>query len=358
VRRGLLFVALALALAPAWAQAADPVLAVIYYHRFGAETAKDPYKISLKRLQAQLAWLKADGWQGVGLTQVAAAMQGVAGALPPKGVMLTVDDGYKAGALGAAAFEAAGYRGVYFVNPGSIGSRAFLGWDDLKRLEARGHSVASHSTDHPNMAKVPKGMRPAAFKAWLDSELRGSRLTIEQRLGHAVTALAWPFGAYNLPLIAAAQAAGYSQLYTVSGGLNVGSSLDGLRLRRVLLMGHPSLEAFQRHLRTLPVQAQVHGLEEGALLFRWQLPRRVGADGPDLRAGLGYRPIDADAQGRWELPADLKDGFHYLVLDQGDGEHLRRTPLLFQVAPDAWKACYQGLETPTTTTARDHADRP
>ena len=351
--------ALALAAtAAAGARAEEPRLAVICYHRFGPETAQDPYKISLKRLRAQLAWLKADGWQGVGLTQVAAALAGQPAALPQKAVLLTVDDGYKAGALGAAAFEEAGYRGVFFVNPGSIGGRVFLTWDDLKGLEARGHAVASHSATHPNLAKIPAGLAPAAWRAWLDGELRGARLDIERRLGHPVTALAWPFGAYNVPLIAAARAAGYTQLYTVSGGLNDAAALDGWRLRRILLMGHPSLEAFKRHLRTLPVQARVRGLEEGALLFRSQLPRTVLADGEGLRAGLGGKALEPLADGRWSLPARLKDGFHYLVLDQGAGEGLRRTPLLFQVAPDDWKACYRALEKRSPDPERDHADRP
>lgn len=349
--RRLGLVALLLGLAARGAAAPAPMatpvearLAVICYHRFGPETAKDPYKISLRRLRAQLAWLKQDGWQGVGLTQVAAAMAGHPEALPLKGVMLTVDDGYKAGALGAKAFEEAGYRGVFFVNPGSIDGRLFLTWDDLRALEARGHTVASHSADHPNLAKVPAGMTPAAWKAWLDRELRGARLELERRLGHPVTALAWPFGAYNGPLIAEAKAAGYDQLYTVSGGLNMVDRLDGLRLRRILLMGHPSLAAFKRHLRLLPVRAKVTGLAEGDLFYRSQLPRTVRAQGLDLRAGLGDRPLAPAGPGRWILPRSLGNGFHYLVFDQGHGATLRRSPLLFQVVPDAWKACYRAID--------------
>jgi peptidoglycan/xylan/chitin deacetylase (PgdA/CDA1 family) len=339
------------------AQGADPCLAVICYHRFGTETAKDPYKISLKRLRAQLAWLREDGWQGVGLSQVAAAQDGRA-ALPPKAVLLTVDDGYKAGMAGAEAFEDAGYRGVFFVNPGSIGGRAFMSWDEVRSLESRGHAVASHSGTHPNLAKVPPGKSIAAWRAWLDEELRGSRLELERRLGHPVTALAWPFGAYDLPLIRAARAAGYDQLYTVSGGLNLGSTLDRWRLRRILLMGHPALAAFQRHLGTLPVAASAKGLEEGALIFRSQLPRNVRVQGEGLRAGLAGREVVPSAEGRWLLPADLKEGFHYLVLEQGRGPGLHRTPLLFQVAPDDWAPYYRSLPEASPDPTRDHADRP
>jgi len=48
---------------------------------------------------------------------------------------------------------------------------------------------------------------PGRLEGWLDGELRGSRVEIERRLGHPVGALAWPFGAYNVPLIDAAKAA-------------------------------------------------------------------------------------------------------------------------------------------------------
>ncbi|HXB97684.1 MAG TPA: polysaccharide deacetylase family protein [bacterium] len=337
-----LAVVLGLCPAPGWAGDAPrpKVLAVVCYHRFGAETEKDPYRISLARLDAQLDWLVRDGWANVTLDQVAEALRGHTDALPAKGVLLTVDDGYKAGALGAAHFEAHGYRGVYFVNPGSLGSKAFLSWGDLKALEARGHVVASHTSDHPNMAKVPSDQDPGQYAAWAWGQLAGSRRLIEQRLGHPVTALAWPFGAYNPALVRAARRAGYTQLYTVSGGLNLAAGLDGLRLRRILLMGHPSLEAFIRHLRTLPVESPPQGLAEGDLIYQPELPRGLSGGGEGLRAVLGNGGLERP----WRLPADLGPGFHYLVLETGDGAGIRRSPLLFQVAPQAWKPYFDALD--------------
>jgi peptidoglycan/xylan/chitin deacetylase (PgdA/CDA1 family) len=334
---------LLLALQPAAARAAAPrpkVLAVICYHRFGAETDADPYRISLQRLDGQLDWLARDGWANVTLAQVDAALKGGAAALPDKGVLLTVDDGYKAGALGAAHFEAHGYRAVYFVNPGSLGSKAFLSWGDLKGLEARGHVVASHTSDHPNLAKVLADQSPKDYAAWVWGQLAGCRRLLESRLGHPVTALAWPFGAYNPALVRAAQRAGYSQVYTVSGGLNLAGGLDGLRLRRILLMGHPSQAAFIRHLSTLPVEGAPQGLAEGDLLYQDSLPMGLDGGASGLRAVLGSDPLARP----WSIPAGYGRGFHYLVLESGDGDSLRRTPLLFQVAPQAWKPYFDALD--------------
>src|ERR1051325_1308941 len=42
-----------------------------------------------------------------------------------------------------------GFKATYFVTPGLIGTAAkFLGWDDLKALQAAGHSVQSHGWSH------------------------------------------------------------------------------------------------------------------------------------------------------------------------------------------------------------------
>jgi peptidoglycan/xylan/chitin deacetylase (PgdA/CDA1 family) len=321
-------------------RSAPKILAVICYHRFGVETDQDPYRISLERLDGQLDWLNKEGWSNVTLAEVDEALQGRTDALPAKGVLLSVDDGYKDGALGASHFEAHGYRGVYFVNPGSLGSKAFLSWADLKALEARGHGVASHTSDHPNLAKVPSNQSPQAYAQWVWGQLAGCRRLLEQRLGHPVTALAWPFGAYNPALVRAAQRAGYQQIYTVSGGLNLAPGLDGLRLRRILLMGHPSLAAFARHLNTLPVEEPPQGLAEGDQLFPSDLPRALEGASAGLRAVLGSDTLERP----WRLPTTLANGFHYLVLEQGQGATIRRTPLLFQLAPQAWKPYFDALD--------------
>jgi peptidoglycan/xylan/chitin deacetylase (PgdA/CDA1 family) len=327
-----------------------PVLAAVCYHRFGPETRLDPYRISTRRLAEQLAWLRRDGWQGVSLSQVAAALDGDPKALPAKGVLLSVDDGYKAGALGAPVFERYGYRAVYFIYPSVIGHGAFLSWDDLHRLEARGHEVAGHSLTHPNLAKPGPDMDPAAYAAWVRHELKDSKDILERAMGHAVPALAWPYGAYNPALVAAARAAGYTQLWTVSGGLNRPGALDAMRLRRILLMGTPSLDSFRRRLQALPADASLDGLNEGDLIYRSQLPMRLRVEGNAL-AALSGEPLAFDpVPGAKEvtLPADLGNGFHFLAVDQGLGGERHMTPLLFQVAPDSWKPYFQAI-TPTLT---------
>ncbi|HTB21638.1 MAG TPA: polysaccharide deacetylase family protein [bacterium] len=323
----------------------EPVLAAICYHRFGVESSKDPYRISLQRLGLELDWLHADGWRCVSLTQVAAALDGDTSALPAKGVLLTIDDGYRAGALADPVFREHGFRAVYFVVPKMLGRGAFLSYPELRALEASGNEVACHTLSHADLAKIPLGMDPAAYVRWVDHELVESKRRLEAGLGHPVLALAWPYGAYNPAVSAAALRAGYRQLWSVSGGLNPVRDLDRTRLRRIILMGHPPLETFQRRVLGLPLRAPVEGITEGSLIYRSQLPWRIKVP-RGVRAALGGQPLPLDPDGGLTLSPALKDGFHYLDLAEENGAGRHNTPFLFQVVPDSWKPYFEALAAP------------
>jgi hypothetical protein len=263
---------------------------------------------------------------------VAAAVSQGAQSLPDKALLLSVDDGYKSGALGAAEFEKRGFRAVYFVITGTLGRGSYMDWDTCRELEKRGHEVASHTWDHPNLAKPVEGQSPAQYRSWLDRELTRSRLRLEKELGHPVTALAYPYGAYNPFVSRAALAAGYSLHFTVSDGVNLSDSLDPLRLRRILFMGHPSQQAFERRMTKLPVLAAFPAMQDGALF----LQKAPALDLSAVPAGL---TLSVDGQAPGAFPVGQKPGFHFLVLSQGQ----RETKLLFQIARDDWAPYFDAL---------------
>ncbi|MGH7441151.1 MAG: polysaccharide deacetylase family protein [bacterium] len=262
--------------------------------------------------------------------------------MPRKAVLLSVDDGYKAGALAAPVFERYGFRAVYFVVPAVLGRGAFLSYGDLRALKARGFDIGSHTLTHPDLAKVPRGMDPQGYARWISKELGEPKRLLEAALGRPVTALAWPYGAYNPAVAAAALRLGYHQLWSVSGGLNDEAHLDPSRLRRLILMGHPSLADFARRMKKLPLRPYDGGIAEGSLIYRSQLPLRVSVP-VGCEAVLGGKPVKLDAGHGFWLGRRTKGGFHYLNIAEEDGKTNRMTPFLFQIAPDAWKACFAAL---------------
>jgi peptidoglycan/xylan/chitin deacetylase (PgdA/CDA1 family) len=329
MKRPLLALLLALA-----AAAPAQTLQVLCYHRFKTACGKDPYCVTFKDLEQQLAWLKRAGWQSVGLTQVAKALEG-SGTLPHQSVMFSVDDGYQAGAQGAAYFEKHGFHGVFFVNPGCLArgakaAKTFMRAEDVKALEARGHDIGCHSLTHPNLAKVPKGMGVADYRKLLIHELGDAKAKLEGILGHPVSDLAWPYGAYNTAVLREAEALGYRQCYTVNEAAAKMPGYDRMRVPRFLLAGHVPLASFKKRFEVASeAPATLAGLRDGEIVYRSRLPLELPQA---LEWGVG--------RGR-TLPASIKSGFYFLRSAEGRPGVVQR--ILIQVAPDSARPVYDQL---------------
>jgi peptidoglycan/xylan/chitin deacetylase (PgdA/CDA1 family) len=85
-------------------------------------------------------------------------------------------------------------------------------------------TVHSHTKNHLRL--------PAITAAELASELVGSKQRLEQELGGSRNFLAYPFGDYNLNVINAAQAAGYTMAYAVGNKGAFGKPLHYLFTRK------------------------------------------------------------------------------------------------------------------------------
>ncbi|HEY2363881.1 MAG TPA: polysaccharide deacetylase family protein [Candidatus Angelobacter sp.] len=135
---------------------------------------------------------------------------------------ITFDDGEQSQFHNALPLLAQhGFRATYFVTPGLIGTAAkFLGWNDLKALQAAGHSIQSHGWSHKFLT--------FCSEAELTHELRASKQSLEDNLGTGVEEISVPGGRWNRRVLQACAAAGYRRVYvsdpwveTEIGGLKV-----------------------------------------------------------------------------------------------------------------------------------------
>jgi peptidoglycan/xylan/chitin deacetylase (PgdA/CDA1 family) len=120
---------------------------------------------------------------------------------------ITFDDGEQSQLHNALPLLAEyGFKATYFVTPGLIGTAAkFLGWDDLKALQAAGHSVQSHGWSHKFLT--------FCSEAELTHELRASKQSLEENLGTSVEEISVPGGRWNRRVLQACAAAGYRRVY-------------------------------------------------------------------------------------------------------------------------------------------------
>ena len=117
-------------------------------------------------------------------------------------VAVTFDDGL------ASDYESAfpllgefGVRGVFFLNPSTVGGARYLSWPQVAEMSRAGMSIESHSYHHLDLTVLP-GRK-------LERELAESKRALEDRLGHAVDFLAAPHGLLNRRVVRSALACGY-----------------------------------------------------------------------------------------------------------------------------------------------------
>lgn len=190
---------------------------ILMYHRINVVTKHTP-AISRRLTVApavfarQLAWLDRNGYRTITQGQLLAAI-GCRGALPPKPIVLTFDDGYADVFFRASTLIAHhGMHAIAYVITGRIsaGDPSFLTWPLLTALERRGIEIGSHTVSHRDLTTLSDRE--------LRTELLESRRVLERRLGHPIRWLAYPFGAYDAQVVASARRAGYRLAVTTRGG--------------------------------------------------------------------------------------------------------------------------------------------
>jgi peptidoglycan/xylan/chitin deacetylase (PgdA/CDA1 family) len=132
--------------------------------------------------------------------------------------MLTFDDGYRDFAEDAwPLLERHGFRATLFVVTDAAGDASrwdashgrpadLLGWDEIEELHGRGLHVGSHTASHPWLTGLSN--------ADAVRELLRSRTALEDRLGTAVSSIAYPYGDVDGALARLAGACGYTLGFT------------------------------------------------------------------------------------------------------------------------------------------------
>jgi peptidoglycan/xylan/chitin deacetylase (PgdA/CDA1 family) len=172
--------------------------------------------VSPDRLRTQLEYLREQGYEGVTFSRL------VDGDVPRRAVAVTFDDGYR------SVFERAlpvlselEMKGTVFVPTGLTGVEqpmswkgieqwletpfrdelTPLSWDQVRALRAAGWEIGSHTVTH---ARLPELGHAAVVR-----ELAESQEKCAAELGVPCRTLAYPYGAQDSRVRAAAREAGY-----------------------------------------------------------------------------------------------------------------------------------------------------
>ena len=186
-------------------------LPVIMYHSLiTGESAAAQYVCPIGRLEEDLRWLQNNGFESVTLAQLIAFADGT-GTLPPKPVLITLDDGYRNNLTllpplleqydAHAVISIVGEYADIYTASGEDGSpHTCMSWDDTAlaaaspRLELANHSYYFHHLTGRKGSAQQVGEPWEHWKEAFSADVQAMQKAMQENCGLSPLCYAYPFG--------------------------------------------------------------------------------------------------------------------------------------------------------------------
>ncbi|MEQ8484170.1 MAG: polysaccharide deacetylase family protein [Pseudomonadales bacterium] len=253
----LLLIALAAAAAATAAEEDNPSAVVLLYHHV-AEDAPATTSVTPAVFESHLDHLDSHGYQVVALSRLLAAVAG-GPPLPPRAVAITFDDGYRSVLTEAAPRLAArGWPFAVFVATDYVddGYGGYLGWDELRRLEAAGAEIGNHSRAHQHYPFRRADESAAAWRERVRADMAWAQQRLTAELARPLAAIAYPYGEFTPAVAAIARSLNLAGFGQQSGAAGVHADPTSLP-RYPMAAGYADIDELASKLRTRPFRVSV-----------------------------------------------------------------------------------------------------
>jgi peptidoglycan/xylan/chitin deacetylase (PgdA/CDA1 family) len=216
---------------------------ILCYHRFGARA--NTLTVTPAAFEAQMDWLARNGYTVVTFSRLEAFLDGRE-PLPPKSVVITIDDGYRSThEIAYPILRKHGFPATLFLYSDFVGAPDALTWAQMREMIGSGiFAVQPHSKTHSNLAVRQGDETDARYRERVRREVEGPAEAIRRELGVRTQVFAFPYGDVNDVVAAELKGRGITMGVTVTPGGNAFYA-PPLMLRRTMVYGGDDLEAFR-----------------------------------------------------------------------------------------------------------------
>lgn len=225
---------------------AAQAVTILCYHRFGPRA--NTLTVTPAAFEAQMGWLARNGYTVIPFSRLDAFLEGRE-PLPPKSVVITIDDGYRAThEVAFPILRKYGFPATLFLYTDFVGAPDALTWAQMREMIAAGtFAVQPHSKSHSNLAVRQADENEARYRERVRREIDAPVEAIRRELGIRTQVFAFPYGDVNDVVAAELRSRGIEMGVTVTPGGNAFYA-PPLMLRRTMIFGGDDLEAFRGKL--------------------------------------------------------------------------------------------------------------
>jgi peptidoglycan/xylan/chitin deacetylase (PgdA/CDA1 family) len=168
--------------------------------------------VTVARFESQLKHFREQNSTIIPLRQLVDFILKKTPALPPRSIVLTVDDGHKS--VYTEMFPLIKKYRVpvtIFLYPSAISNASYAAtWAQLREMKESGFlDYQSHTFWHPNFKIEKRRLKQEEYESFVEIQLKKPKARLEKEFSSKIDMLAWPFGIYDEELMRKAKEAGY-----------------------------------------------------------------------------------------------------------------------------------------------------
>src|SRR5262245_42042034 len=169
---------------------------ILCYHQFTTGRSTDLMVMPRDSFASQMEYLKNNNYHVISLADLLGFLS-AAKPIPPRSVVITVDDGFRSGYdIAYPILKGYGFRATFFVYTDFVGGGRSLTWAEMNEMRASGMiDIQSHSKMHTSFTPAADEKETtSAYAARIKSEIDPPQAVLERQLGTAVRDFAYPYG--------------------------------------------------------------------------------------------------------------------------------------------------------------------
>jgi peptidoglycan/xylan/chitin deacetylase (PgdA/CDA1 family) len=238
--------------------------ACINYHVIGHGAGQ--YVLSEEQFKIQIDYLRSTDYLVDGFDELEAKIHSGC-ELPPRYVVLTIDDGDESSIRAAELLRMRGFKATFFLTRDRCKNKiGYIREHQIRELHAEGFSLGTHGTTHRKLTFV--GQQECV------EELEASKRWLEDVVGDEVRFMAVPGGYINSRVLRQAKGCGYSLVGTCNEWINSPRRMTLSReVNRVNIRQQFSFAAFRQVLEGSPAFYLWRQLRSGVLALPKHLLR-------------------------------------------------------------------------------------
>jgi peptidoglycan/xylan/chitin deacetylase (PgdA/CDA1 family) len=236
---------------------------ILTYHNF-TKDAGSSYKINIIEFEKQMNYLATHNYSVISLSELLAGLR--AGQLPPKPIVITIDDGFKSTyTLAYPVLKKYNFAATLFLYTDFIEKNSNnLTWEEIREMTRNNIEIGSHTLSHCNLLKYNKNENYETYLARIRKEIFLSKEILESKIGSKVKFFAYPYGAYSSTIKDLAIQADYEGIVNANS-MNSTLNTHPFSLNRQIIFGQSSLNSFIQTLNQRPLNASRIFPNDGAI---------------------------------------------------------------------------------------------